>query len=58
MIGDLLNTNKRREVKTREDQVMFNGKKYRRDKKTRLLCMHEWVEEETTRGCVGGVLGL
>lgn len=34
MIGDLFNNNKRREVKTRADQVMFNGKKYRRDKKT------------------------
>ena len=34
MIGDLLNTNKRREVKTREDQVMYLGKKYRQDKKT------------------------
>jgi hypothetical protein len=34
MIGDLLNTNKRREVKTRADQVMFMGKKYRQDKRT------------------------
>ena len=34
MIGDLLNNNKRREVCTREDQVMYLGKKYRRDKKT------------------------
>lgn len=34
MIGDLLNNNKRREVKTREDQVMFMGKKYRQDKRT------------------------
>lgn len=34
MIGDMLNNNKRREVKTREDQVMYMGKKYRQDKKT------------------------
>lgn len=34
MIGDLFNNNKRREVKTREDQVMYLGKKYRRDPKT------------------------
>lgn len=34
MIGDLLNTNKRREVRTRVDQVMFCGKKYRCDEKT------------------------
>lgn len=34
MIGDLLNTNKRREVRTRADQVMFMGKKYRQDKRT------------------------
>ena len=34
MIGDMLNNNKRREVKTREDQVMFMGRKYRRDKVT------------------------
>lgn len=34
MIGDLLNTNKRRNVKTRVDQVMYMGRKYRQDKKT------------------------
>ena len=34
MIGDMLNNNKRREVKTRADQVMFCGRKYRQDKKT------------------------
>lgn len=34
MIGDLLNTNKRREVRTRVDQVMYMGRKYRRDKRT------------------------
>ena len=34
MIGDLLNNNKRREVRTRADQVMFMGKKYRQDKRT------------------------
>lgn len=34
MIGDMLNNNKRRNVKTRVDQVMFCGKKYRQDKKT------------------------
>ena len=42
MIGDLLNTNKRREVCTREDQVMYMGKKYRQDKKTRLLSVYYW----------------
>lgn len=34
MIGDLFNNNKRKDVKTREDQLLFNGKKYRQDKKT------------------------
>lgn len=57
MIGDLLNTNKRRDVKTRVDQVMFNGKKYRRDKKTRLLCMHDGRQKETSRGYVGSRSG-
>ena len=47
-INDTLNTNNRREVKTRADQVMYMGKKYRRDKKTRLLLMHEWREKETS----------
>ena len=54
MIGDLLNTNKRREVKTREDQVMFNGKKYRRDKKTRVLRVYDGKEAcSLARGYVG-----
>lgn len=39
-IGDYDRVN-RRGVRTREDQVLFYGYKYRRDKKTRLLCMHE-----------------
>ena len=34
MIGDLLNTNKRRDVKTRADQVMYMGRKYRQDKRS------------------------
>ena len=34
MIGDLFNTNKRKDVVTREGQVMFNGKKYARDPRT------------------------
>lgn len=34
MIGDMLNNNKRRDVKTRADQVLYLGKKYRQDKKT------------------------
>lgn len=34
MIGDLFNSNKRRDVRTREGQVMFMGHKYRRDAKT------------------------
>lgn len=42
MIGDMLNNNKRREVRTRLDQVMFFGRKYRRDKKTRLYGLHIW----------------
>lgn len=57
MIGDMLNNNKKREVKTREDQVMFMGKKYRRDKKTRLLCVYLGVEEAFACSYVGGVLG-
>lgn len=39
-IGDFDKVN-RRKVKTREDQVLFYGYKYRQDKKTRVLCMHE-----------------
>lgn len=34
MIGDLFNNNKRKDVCTRLDQVMYMGKKYRQDKKT------------------------
>ena len=34
MIGDMLNNNKRRDVCTRLDQVMFCGKKYRQDKRS------------------------
>ena len=34
MIGDLFNNNKKKDVCTREDQILFNGKKYRQDKKT------------------------
>lgn len=34
MLGDLFNNNKRRDVCTREDQVMRFGKKWRADKKT------------------------
>ena len=48
----------RRKVRTREDQVLFNGKKYRRDKNTRVLCLHDWRQEEVTRGGLGGLLGL
>ena len=33
-INDTLNNNNRRDVKTRADQVMYHGKKYRRDAKT------------------------
>lgn len=53
MIGDMLNNNKRRDVKTRMDQVLYLGKKYRQDKKTRLLCMYEWEPKATSRGYVG-----
>lgn len=42
MIGDMLNNNKRREVVTRLDQQMYLGKKYRQDKKTRLLRLYLW----------------
>lgn len=49
MIGDLLNNNKRKDVKTREDQVMYMGKKYRRDKATRLLYMHLRGEKASAR---------
>lgn len=42
MIGDMLNNNKRRDVKTRADQVLYLGKKYRQDKKTRLLRLYLW----------------
>lgn len=42
MIGDMLNNNKRRNVKTRLDQQMYLGKKYRQDKKTRLLRLYLW----------------
>ena len=42
MIGDCLNTNKKRDVKTRVDQVLYLGKKYRQDKKTRLLRLYFW----------------
>jgi len=41
MIGDMLNNNKRREVKTREDQRLFMGKKYRREPETRLLRVYD-----------------
>lgn len=34
MLGDLFNNNRRRDVVTREDQVMRFGKKWRQDKKT------------------------
>lgn len=57
MIGDMLNNNKRRDVCTREDQVMYMGRKYRRDKKTRLLCVYLGIEEAFACSYVGGVLG-
>ena len=38
MIGDMLNNNKRREVRTREDQVMFYGRKYRREASGYYVC--------------------
>lgn len=57
MIGDMLNNNKRREVVTRLDQQMYLGKKYRQDKKTRLLRLYEWESKETSRGYVGSGSG-
>lgn len=53
MIGDMFNNNKRKDVKTREDQVMFMGKKYRQDKKTRLLCLHDRGEKEASCDYLG-----
>lgn len=64
MIGDLLNNNKRREVKTREDQVMYMGRKYRREASGYYMCttgsrrrLHDviWETEAGRRvppGCV------
>lgn len=57
MIGDMLNNNKRREVKTRADQQMYLGKKYRQDKKSRLLRLYEWGAKKTSRGYVGSGSG-
>ena len=57
MIGDMLNNNKRRDVKTRVDQVLYLGKKYRQDKKTRVLRVYEWSEKKTSRGYVGSGSG-
>lgn len=34
MIGDLWNNNKRRDVRTREGQLMYMGRKYAREAKT------------------------
>lgn len=56
MIGDFLNNNSRRKVKTREDQRLFMGKKYRRESETRVLCLHLGGQEKTTRGYVGRFL--
>ena len=53
----MLNNNKRRDVKTRADQQMYMGKKYRQDKKTRLLRLYEWESKKTTRGYVGSGSG-
>ena len=57
MLGDYLNNNKRREVRTREDQVMFYGKKYRTDKKTRVYGVYLWGQEEASCCYVGGRSG-
>ncbi len=40
-IGDYDKVN-RRKVRTRVDQILFYGRKYRRDKKTRLYGLHIW----------------
>lgn len=53
MIGDMLNTNKRREVRTRLDQVMFCGKKYRQDKKTGYYVCTSGSRRSLARGYVG-----
>lgn len=57
MIGDMFNNNKKKDVRTREDQIMYYGKKYRREKKTGYyVCttgerkrLHDimWVKENT-----------
>ena len=42
----------RRRVRTRTDQKLFNGKKYRCDKKSRLLSVHNRRPRATSRGCM------
>ena len=51
-IGNFDKVNKRK-VKTREDQVMFLGKKYQREKTTRVLCVYLWGAKEASCGYVG-----
>lgn len=51
-IGNFDKVNKRK-VKTREDQIMFLGKKYQREKTTRLLRLYLGGAKETTCGYVG-----
>ena len=38
MIGDMFNNNKRRNVRTREGQVMYNGKKYAQEASGYYVC--------------------
>lgn len=65
MIGDMFNNNKRRNVRTREDQRLFMGKKYAKEKETgyyvctsgsrRRLHVVMWEHEhgmEVPEGCV------
>ena len=53
MIGDMLNNNKRRDVKTRLDQVLYLGKKYRQDKKTGYYVCTTGSRRSLARGYMG-----
>lgn len=57
MIGDMLNNNKRRDVKTRLDQVMYMGKKYRQDKKTGYYVCTTGSRRSLARGYMGSRSG-
>lgn len=52
MLGDLLNNVNRREVKTREDQILFYGRKYRLDKQTGYYLCTTRKQGETSYICM------